>query len=314
MMGILIAGLILAVQQPLAAWDFELGPRVGYSHVIGNYGPVYQGTWLLGFSASPYVSRYWRVEIDGTYASHPIARGALFSESRLTALSLAAGVVATVPVARYLQIEAGLLADGRYLEQRTGLTNTRQWTLKPAMLVKAGVVIPFSWGIMIRGGVEYTLHELSGKLFSGLSYTAGVSFGYAQYRETVKNRETRRDRDKTAEEVTTQNREKLMRARTDYQQGLALVRQGNPYEAIPLLDAAAPLLPEAQKELDRVRGELRRELPLLEQRGIEAYEGREYEKCIAIMKRIRLIDPENRTAALYLPRATKRFEALQRLK
>jgi hypothetical protein len=85
-------------------------------------------------------------------------------------------------------------------------------------------------------------------------------------------------------------------------------------EAIPGLADAALFMREAEVELARVRGLLRRDIPTLENAGIACYEKKQYRDCINLMKKILLIDPDNRKAKLYLPRAERRHRAIETLK
>jgi len=40
----------------------------------------------------------------------------------------------------------------------------------------------------------------------------------------------------------------------------------------------------------------------------------DYETCIDLMTNVKLIDPKNKTASIYLPRAKQRWEAMKKLK
>ncbi|MGL4369649.1 MAG: hypothetical protein ACRCUT_08255, partial [Spirochaetota bacterium] len=89
---------------------------------------------------------------------------------------------------------------------------------------------------------------------------------------------------------------------------------GDSYAAISILEKIAPLMADAEKTLVQVRISLAGEVASLEKEGIAAYERKDYKNCIVIMKKVSVIDPENRTAKIYLPRARKRAEALEKLK
>jgi hypothetical protein len=50
-----------------------------------------------------------------------------------------------------------------------------------------------------------------------------------------------------------------------------------------------------------------------EKEGIKLYDNRQYRDCITVMERILLVDPENKNANIYLPRAVKRNRAIESL-
>jgi len=99
-----------------------------------------------------------------------------------------------------------------------------------------------------------------------------------------------------------------------YEEGKRLISENKKAEAIPFLEKASPRIVGAGNILESIRFELRKEIPALEKNGIAAYDSNDYARCISIMKRIILIDPNNQTAKTYLPRAEKRDEALRKLK
>jgi len=63
-----------------------------------------------------------------------------------------------------------------------------------------------------------------------------------------------------------------------------------------------------------VRKELSAEIGTLEKSALEAYEKQDFKTCIAVTRRMLLINPDNGFARLYLKRAEKRYKAYQELR
>ena len=103
-------------------------------------------------------------------------------------------------------------------------------------------------------------------------------------------------------------------AKADYAEAKAMMGRKKYYDAIPLLEKSRYLMRDAERDLADTRIILSIEIPDLEHKGIAAYESREYDRCISLMRRLQLIDPENETVLLYLPRAQSRKKAIDRLK
>ncbi|MCX7679185.1 MAG: hypothetical protein N2316_08185, partial [Spirochaetes bacterium] len=107
---------------------------------------------------------------------------------------------------------------------------------------------------------------------------------------------------------------KISEIENEYARGKDLIEKKNFYAAIPHLERAAKFMNHAQKLLQTLRSDLAINIPTLESRGIQAYEKSDYATCIELMHKLQLIDPNNKTVAIYLPRAKKRFEGEKKLK
>jgi tetratricopeptide (TPR) repeat protein len=103
-------------------------------------------------------------------------------------------------------------------------------------------------------------------------------------------------------------------AEADFARAMKLIGNKRFYDALPLLDDAGKYMASAREEQVKTRKQLAGEVPALEKRGIELYEKGDYRGCIAVMKQLILIDPKNKVGLIYLPRALKRQEALERLR
>jgi len=98
-----------------------------------------------------------------------------------------------------------------------------------------------------------------------------------------------------------------------YQTALQTINTKGELQAIPLLEKIAQRYQPAQQQLISIRNKLKNKIPEWRKAGVQAYEKRNYQLCIQLMKQILLVDPEEKTAEIYLPRAEKRLQALEKL-
>jgi len=108
--------------------------------------------------------------------------------------------------------------------------------------------------------------------------------------------------------------EKIIETEDNYLRASELAEKKNYFAAIPFLARAEKHMKEARKDLADIRSRLAPLVPDMERRGVGAYDRNDYETCIDLMNKVQLIDPSNRTARIYLPRAIRRDEALKKLK
>ena len=98
-----------------------------------------------------------------------------------------------------------------------------------------------------------------------------------------------------------------------YQTALQTINTKGELQAIPLLEKIAQRYQPAQQQLISIRNKLKNKIPEWRKSGVQAYEKRNYQLCIQLMKQILLVDPEEKTAKIYLQRAVKRLQALEKL-
>jgi len=98
-----------------------------------------------------------------------------------------------------------------------------------------------------------------------------------------------------------------------YQTALQTIHTKGELQAIPLLDKIAQRYQPAQQQLISIRNKLKDKIPEWRKAGVQAYENQNYQLCIQLMKQILLVDREEETAKIYLPRAEMRLQALEKL-
>ncbi|PKL17311.1 MAG: hypothetical protein CVV49_11755 [Spirochaetae bacterium HGW-Spirochaetae-5] len=98
-----------------------------------------------------------------------------------------------------------------------------------------------------------------------------------------------------------------------YQTALQTIQTKGELQAIPLLEKIAQRHKPAQQQLIFIRNKFKTKIPEWRKSGVQAYENLNYQLCVQLMKQILLVDPEEETAKIYLPRAEKRLQALEKL-
>ncbi|HNV47702.1 MAG TPA: hypothetical protein PLE73_07965 [Spirochaetota bacterium] len=315
--------------------DIMFGVKGGYSQVIGHYADFVHGAGGGGVFVMPYIGSFFMIEADLSYASYALAR------ERGSSLNLASGGIGPlfyVQPFSFLQIYVGASITGNYFALNASRERGEQESMKAGFAGKFGFIFPFRNGLAARIGCEYAQAFQSGNAFAAVNYYGGVAYGVSFWnappavseaetafakgqREFKEGRfdEAKRSFAKTrsldgSHAGAKQHLDTIERLERQYATARDLIAKHRFYEAIPVLDDIAAEYPAAREDLAKARAQLAGEIPTLARQGIAAYERQDYRTCIALMQRIILIDPKNETANIYLPRARKRLEALERLR
>jgi hypothetical protein len=264
------------------------------------------------------------------------------SSSEFNYYSFSLGPVLYFPVWRHIKPYAGLSAGINYFKLTAIKTKQNDSTLKPGAAVKAGLYIPAYKNFSVNLGMKYAASELSGKTFSSINYFAGAFYSYdffprekaertamlveideyyesglsyfkqgdgisakKYFAKVMKNDNNYKDV-KNYNEIISSNEGK-------YSKAVKLISENNLYDALPLLIDSEKYLINAREKLKDTRLLLSKEEKSLVDLGVEAYNHNDYEKCIFYMKRVQLINPDNESAGIYLPRALQRYNALQKI-
>jgi len=272
--------------------------------------------------------------------------------SSLQVYSLRLGATAAWPLYRHFLPYAGLFVQESRVSLEASKIGETETAWKPGLGLRAGVFVPVHSIFGLRAGVEYSAMDLSGERLEELSFTmAGMihvplsSMGSPDrggdqgragqasdddradghfrrglemadrgdiagaeeaFRETLSLKGSHAGASRMLGEISA--------ARRSYVEAKSLLAEKKYFEAIPRLEKSSLYIRAAGADLAGTRSLLAGEIPGLERRGIRAYEARDYDQCIAIMKKVQALDPENGTAKLYLPRAQSRKQAIDRLK
>lgn len=315
--------------------DIAIGVKGGYSHVSGHYGDYLNGSAVGGLYILPYIGSFYMIEVDLHYAQYGLKNE---SGSALNTTVGGIGPLFYVQPFSFLQVYIGASITGNYFYLNANRLQDEQETLKAGYAGKAGFIFLVSDRIAFRAGCEYSQTFQSGSPFTSVQYFGAASYGALFWHAPSTAREAdeyfvkgeqdfKRGRFDAAKRNFTkalaadgahrESKRFLERiAQIEGQLALArdLISKKRPFEAIPVLERIADVAPEARDELQKIRSQLTSMVASLERTGIAAYEREDYRACIAAMQTLILIDPKNATAAIYLPRARKRLEALERLR
>ncbi|MDH7552798.1 MAG: hypothetical protein QHH74_03990 [Spirochaetota bacterium] len=105
----------------------------------------------------------------------------------------------------------------------------------------------------------------------------------------------------------------LSQAQEHYNAALLLIKQGKDFDALPLLAASSQYIAEASIDYKNLQDKLKQQIPELQQKAIEAFNSKDYDKCITIMNTVLLIDPDNTVAKGYIVRSQRIKETIQKL-
>lgn len=342
---VMVPGVVAAPSQGAEslAWNIIVGARAGYSMLLGPYRDDFRDSYRTGAYLSignAAIVRFLMGEVDFEYGRHAMRES---EKSYLQFFSGSLGPLVYYPAARYFHPYAGISFRGSYVHLHAERSRKNVKSFKPGFLARTGFYVPIRRGFRLRFGADYTLEYLSGKPLHGLAFTGGVAynFGWKQGSEYEGDDETLRverllARGRKAidegrvEDAKARFRDVLnisaghteatralagiVKAESDFTRAMKLSGDNRLFDALDLLEDAAKIIPEARAEQGRIRTILAGEVPSLEKSGIELYEKGDYRGCIATMKRLLLIDPNNKTGRIYLPRAQRRQEALERLR
>lgn len=325
--------------------DIILGAKAGYSMFEGYYKSRFMGSYYVGASAmygNPAMVKFLMGEFEIAYARYPLKES---RRSYLQSISANIGPLFYYQVVPHFQVYAGASALGSYMSLHASITDRNEKSFKPGLMAKAGFFFPVQEGFRIRIGVEYTLVYLSSRPLHGLNFIGGLSYNFnpdeksgekgsisdpafriewhlsraelaiqkGDINEARDNYNKILEFDKTHREAREQL-DSIKKAEADYARAMELIGDKHFYEALPLLDDAGRYMASAREEQVKIRKQLAGEIPALEKKGIELYERGDYRGCITFMKQLLLIDPKNKVGMIYLPRALKRQEALERLR
>ncbi len=266
---------------------------------------------------------------------------------RMYAIEAGAGLFLTLW--HHTAIYIGIGFQESYIQFHADVLGREESCFKPGAMLKAGVFIPLNQYASLRVGIMHSVSEISEKYLHSTSLIVSGVFRYPpaiwsigipqKEGHDVLQKENPDSLYKKALESAASGEiekaalsfkrvldinpghndagemlKKIDFAKENYRKASALIKKQKYFDAIAPLEKSIPYVKSASAELNLTRAKLLGEIPVLERNGIEAYEKKEYDRCIAIMNRIKTIDPVNVTAAMYLPRAIRRKEAIERLK
>lgn len=291
-----------------------------------NYNALYKFPILSGNTYLNGGISYYSFKLDGA------------EDTSLRQADLNAGLLISYPFRSFFEPFAGISGHAIYSNLTAENTNRTEHALKPGCSISAGSLMYIGNGIGFYFNTEYMVTSLSEKTLAPLSITGGLTYNYSNARETSdgasakillyeKGMDRFRKKDITgAKEVFIKLREldedypgldyhvkRIAEIEKNRDTAESLMSRRNPVRAIPYLELCSPYFNECQKELFKVRKKFSPYVNQWLKSGIKSYEKKNYNKCIRTMHKILLVDPLNKNANIYLPRARKRQRAIETL-
>ncbi len=323
----------------------------GYSLLTGYYGSYFSSGYHFAFAFSyPMYSFLPFMAIGGEISAS--SREMSQSEgSLLNTFSARGGVIIGFPSGNMAVPYLGLFLEGASMMLEAEHLQEQGLTYKPGFILKTGLMFMVNYGVGIKAGIEYETIRLSGKYFIPITFTLSATFNYASYLSCFKE-DTRSGRDENESvslkikmlqeqgmremkegnirkavksfgkiveldpdyKLAADYLDKLIKYENNYKRALKLIAVKKYFDAIPILVELSGHMNDARYHLVRVRKILAPKILDFEKNGISAYEDRQYDRCIIYMKKIKLIDPGNKIAEIYLPRSIKRKRAIEKLR
>lgn len=326
---------------------FDIGLHAGYSMLAGHYADELRDGPYFSLSALTPFSRLLYGSFGLAFASHELSGS---DGSQLYSLSLNLGPYFRLALLSAFGVYACPFARLEYLYLKAKKLDREENTVKPGFGGEIGVYYSFSPAIHLQAGCDYSQIWLSDIPFRNLTVHGGITYNIfyltaedkirarraeekltayskadALYAEGVKYFEQGdafAAKSRFAETISLKKNhpgaqsylEKISDIEKDYRLGMEQLDKKNFFAAIPPLERSAKFIKEAQSELDKTRLSLTPQVPDLQKRGVQAYAMNDYESCIDLMTKVKLIDPRNKTASIYLHRAKQRLEATKKLK
>lgn len=297
------------------------GPRITFSTFFRENRLLFPAYYKGGFAYSNY-----ELKTGGSYLHQYDISGGVFTAHNIHPL---------------LFPFIGIDIHSIYSRINTQNTGESASSLKPGLSINAGNMAYLGSGVGLLFLIDYRITDISGELFRPLTINAGFTFNNNDLTRDL-NRESEAEikfqlyqeaqtafRSRNFEEAKKlfnevyrmdsdypgldYNLQRIREIESDKKQADSFISQKNYIRAIPHLQFCAPYITECESNLARYRRELAAGISSWEREGIRQYEAGRYRECINTMERILLVDPGNKTANIYLPRAIRRQQAVEAL-
>lgn len=321
--------------------DITLTAYAGPSYPAGFYSDYLETGYIYGISAFynlPFLNSNTYLLGGTSYSSYEMQ---VNSSSTLSMADIYAGGMFTYPLFSYIFINTGFKVRGIYSMLDTANTGLSETAFKPGYSLFAGGMTYLGRGIGLFVNAEYRVTEFSSEKFESASVMGGITYNFEDYRADIESRlnadrkislfdqginEFRRKNFEEAKKLFSElyrmdskypgldyYMQRVEEIETNYKTAEQYIAQKNYLKAIPQLDSCSPYIKDCELKLLQQRKNLMPNVPAWEKEAISLYDNREYRECIIIMERILLVDPENKNANIYLPRAVKRNRAIESL-
>ncbi len=263
------------------------------------------------------------------------------SSSDMKQVDLIGGLGLFFSLFPYIDLLAGVDLHGIYSNLNTVNTQRDEKTFKPGISLNTGAMTYLGRGLGLCILADYRRTTLSQEKLSTLTLTAGLTYNYNAYineqeqssraekKLTIFNQGLAEFKKKNFNDAKALLHElykmdKIYPGLDYYMKRIeeieqnqtsadSLIEQQNYLKAIPHLEGCSAYIKDCELKLLNQRKTLKVNVPSWEADGIKLYDSKNYKGCIELMEKILLVDPENQSANIYLPRAIKRQKAIESL-
>ncbi len=346
--GIVLSITVLLIIASVSAYSNEYSRYNGFTYSVtggmsiptGFYNGYLEDGPRLTFNTFYRENRfslplYYKGGIS--YSNYELKTGG----SYLHQYDITGGIFTTYRMHPLLLPFIGIDLHGLYSRINTANTGETGSALKPGLSINLGNMAYLGSGVGLLFLIDYRITDISGELFKPITISAGLTFNNNDSTRDL-NRESEAEvkfqlyqkaqtafRSRNFEEAKKlfnevhmmdseypgldYNLQRIREIESDKKQADNFISLKNYIRAIPHLQFCAPYIAECENNLRKYRRELAAGIGAWERDGIRHYEAARYRECINTMERILLVDPGNRTANIYLPRAIRRQQAIEAL-
>ena len=317
-----------------------LGVSGGYGMLSGYYDATLTGAYSLGVFIIPYAGEFLMGEADMTFARYGIRNT---ESSSLMSFSANIGPVLYYSPWSFFRVYASVSFRGSVFHIDARNTGKQDSTFKAGFSFGTGFYIPVMQKIQARFSYRFSENDLSDRAFMSHEFSMGMvySFGRAgingregkipyselkgHYDEGVARFEegdfaSAGDSFQKVLALDSGHRDAqnylriIGESEKAYGEARVLMERRDYYGAITILESIHPKMNAARESLAGVRQLLADRVEGMEGQCVKAYDDKNYEMCIAVCRKLLLIDRENQIAGLYLERAEKRLRTMRKLK
>jgi tetratricopeptide (TPR) repeat protein len=321
--------------------DLTISASAGPSYISGFYEDYLQDGMSYGIGAFynlPFLNSNTYFIGGFSFSSYEMI---VNSDSIMQQYDFYTGGMFAYPLMSYIFINTGITIRGIYSMLDTENTKRHETTFKPGYSGFIGGMAYLGRGIGLFVNAEYRISELSEKKFKTAELRGGLTYNFGDYREDIESRLNTDKKialfDQGINEFRNKNFNEAKKIFSDlyrmdseypglnyYLQRVKEIEdnqktaeqylsQKNSLKAIPYLTSCSPYIKDCELKLIQQRKSLMANVAVWEKEGIKLYDNRQYKECINMMEKILLVDPENKNANIYLPRAVKRNRAIESL-
>jgi len=288
----------------------------------------------------------FKIELD--YKHWPLQKNI---SSLLFFSSLRVGLEYKFFVHRFFQPFVSILAEKEFIFVMAKNIDEYSFTAKTGAVLQAGFLSYLNKGFYMKFYLENSFTSLSKDYFNPLSLKVGAVFNYDFYKKSpilsskenfqtnnfnfsnnllaelsIAELNLKKGNLNKAEKIVSKILKddkgnidalnlikKITHVKNIYKQANQLYAKKEYLNSLKLYNKISFFYP-AQKKISLAKEKLFHYIKLWERQGKSFYQQKQYTKCMIFMQNILLVDKNNSTAKIYLPRAEKRKKALEKLR